>query len=249
MKHEDFVEQVSTHSDALRAAAVAAGPDAPVPTCPGWTVRQLVEHIGVVHGWVAQATTTPVDGPPPGRPTPPQDWADLLAWWDELRAELLRNLAEVRPCWMRFPMLAASTAGWARRQAHETAIHRLDAEHAAAAAPHQQASTVPTLVFDPEFAADGIDELLSLQPVLSKHWESWTDTGRVLVHAADAGRLWVVRLRPGQPPEVGETRDAVGEVDATVAGTADAVYRALWKRPSTALVSGQPAVAAALRGL
>ncbi len=127
--------------------------------------------------------------------------------------------------------------------------HRLDAEHAAAAAPHQQASTVPTLVFDPEFAADGIDELLSLQPVLSKHWESWTDTGRVLVHAADAGRLWVVRLRPGQPPEVGETRDAVGEVDATVAGTADAVYRALWKRPSTALVSGQPAVAAALRGL
>ena len=29
----------------------AAGADAPVPTCPGWTVRDLLAHQGMVHRW------------------------------------------------------------------------------------------------------------------------------------------------------------------------------------------------------
>ena len=35
----------------LGAWADRAGAEAPVPTCPGWTVRDLLAHQGMVHRW------------------------------------------------------------------------------------------------------------------------------------------------------------------------------------------------------
>jgi hypothetical protein len=74
-------------------------------------------------------------------PVPPADWADVLGWWDgqrlALREALVRNPG----------------TPWARRMAHETAIHRLDAESAL--------EDVPKTRFSPEFANDGIDEFLT----------------------------------------------------------------------------------------
>ena len=51
--------EIATHIDALRtqgelmalAAGAGAGPDDPVPSCPEWTVRDLVRHLGGVHRW------------------------------------------------------------------------------------------------------------------------------------------------------------------------------------------------------
>jgi hypothetical protein len=130
----------------------------------------------------------------------------------------------------------AATAGWwARRQAHETAIHRLDAEHAA------HGDVVDHLVFDPELAADGIDEAITVmfarRPI--------EVSGTVLYHAADAGRAWLLTATAGQPPVVEAATDF--EADASVVGTADAVYRAVWGRPSNAVVGGDAELAAGLR--
>ena len=51
---------LTRHLEGLRAAMIAfvryadrAGLRAPVPTCPGWTVRDLVAHQGMVHRWAA----------------------------------------------------------------------------------------------------------------------------------------------------------------------------------------------------
>ena len=51
---------LTRHLEGLRAAMVAfvryadrAGLRAPVPTCPDWTVRDLVAHQGMVHRWAA----------------------------------------------------------------------------------------------------------------------------------------------------------------------------------------------------
>ncbi|MGH3762997.1 maleylpyruvate isomerase N-terminal domain-containing protein [Actinophytocola sp.] len=240
------LEHVQRQAGALRAAAVSAGPDAAVPTCPEWTVQRLVRHIARVHNWVVLALRAEPGAETVRAERPPEDWDSLLPWWDDaLRTMLaeLRTMGPDAPAWV-FDARAASTAGfWARRQAHETAIHRLDAEHAAAGSA--AASAVPSLVFEPDLAADGIDELLTLVIPRRLDRERPEAEGTILFHAADAGRAWLVQLKHGEVPEVGPAGDT--DADASVVGTADAVYRAAWHRPSTAIVTGDRALVEALR--
>ncbi len=178
-----------------------------------------------------------------GAGTPPEEWAELLDWWAEQRTGLFEAFAAGpdAPAWMPFRLFPPTAASWARRQAHEAAIHRVDAE--LALGPE-------TVGFDPEFAADGIDELLAwLLPSRPDGWTSGATTGEVLVHAADAGRVWTVRLEPGAAPVVqaGAAVPAGFEAGATIAGTADSVYRAVWGRPSRAVTSGDAGLLEPLR--
>jgi uncharacterized protein (TIGR03083 family) len=241
-----YLEQIEEQSSALRAAAVSAGPAAAVPTCPEWTVDRLVRHLARVHGWVVEALRTAPDADEVPAPRPPQGWDELLSWWDDTRTTLVADLRAAgpdSPVWVFHSEVERTSAFWARRQAHETAIHRLDAEHAAAGSA--RAAALPSLVFDADLAADGIDEALMLMVPRKLARERPDVGGTVLFHAADAGRAWLVRLEPGALPEVGPAGDT--DTDASVVGTADAVYRAVWHRPSTAIVNGDRALVEALR--
>ncbi len=236
MEYAEYLEETRKQAAALRAAAVAAGPGAEVPTCPGWTVHRLVRHIARVQAQVVLSLDADPAGEAPRTERPPEDWDELLAFWDDTVETVVAELGRRGPGQPAWAFAGFSgTTFWARRQAHETAVHRLDAEHAA------HGADVPHLVFEPEPAADGIDEVLHVMvarfPV--------EGAGTVLVHAADAGRAWLVTLADGQQPEIGN--GTVIDTDASLVGTADAVYRALWKRPSTAVVNGDPALVAALR--
>jgi uncharacterized protein (TIGR03083 family) len=232
----EYLEETRKQAAALRTAAVTAGPDAEVPTCPGWTVHRLVRHLARVQAQVVLSLDADPGGDAPRTERPPEDWDELLAFWDGTVDTMLTELARRGPGQDAWAFAHFSgTSFWARRQAHETAMHRLDAEHAA------HGTNVPHLVFEPEFAADGADEALHVMVARFP-----TDvTGTVLVHAADAGRAWLVTLTEGATPEIGKATEI--DTDASLVGTADAVYRALWKRPSTALVNGDPALVAALR--
>lgn len=234
MEHSRFLRSIRQQCEALRAAALTAGPDAPVPTCPKWTVSRLVGHVGRVHSWVRKAVADP-SGREIEPDRPPQDWAALLSWFDEQRGALVDALTDpAAPAWLPFTRYPATAGSWARRQAHEAAIHRLDAEHALAGS--DDPSAVPSLVFDPGFAADGIEELITLVLPTRGRWQEGRVTGTVVLHAADAGHTWTVRVAPGEPPwlDHGSGLDA----DTTIAGTADAVYRRVWRRPSHAVVTG-----------
>nr|WP_242384297.1 maleylpyruvate isomerase N-terminal domain-containing protein [Thermobispora bispora] len=136
----------------LAEAAKEAGLGAPVPTCPGWLIRDLLRHTGGVHRWATAFVSTgraEPYGPDERRgffTAPPDD--GLLDWYLESHAELVRTLKDADPdleCWAFLPA-PSPLAFWARRQAHETAIHRVDAELAAGHA---------ITPFDPAFAADG----------------------------------------------------------------------------------------------
>ncbi len=242
----DFQQALRDQAAELRSAAVRAGADAAVPTCPGWDVRQLIRHLAHVYAMVDLA----LDGSPEdGRPQPPrapEHFDDALEWWDERLGDLSTKLSTSdaqRPVWAFFP--SGTAASWSRRMAHETAIHRLDAEHACAD-PGPDGGR--GLIFDPALAANGVDEVLNaLLPVL-RDWPERRDEGRVLYHAADAEQAWLVTFRAGELPEVRSPRDAALEVDSTVAGTADALYRLVWGRPSTAAISGDPALAGIISG-
>jgi uncharacterized protein (TIGR03083 family) len=231
----------------MRAAVASAGPDAAVPTCPGWTVRDLVRHLARTQQWAGRSLLTDPEGASPQRDEPPTAWGELLSWWDEQVGTLvdtLRGHEPEAPAWIFDPNGPHTAAFWARRQAHETAIHRLDAEHALVGS--DRPDSVPTLVFDPEFAADGIDEGLAVGLSRRAAREGITLQGSVLFHAADAGRAWLVHLKPGSPLEIGPAEPAI-DADASVVGTADAVYRAIWGRPSTAVRGGDHALISALR--
>ncbi|MGM1061026.1 maleylpyruvate isomerase family mycothiol-dependent enzyme [Saccharothrix sp. Mg75] len=233
MDHADFVEHLRTEYTALRAAAEAAGPDAPVPTCPGWTVKDLVDHLGRTHSWTLKALATPPDGERPQFDERPAGWSELLDWWTARVTELADTLAGTTSNTPAWTMTGPGTfAFWSRRQAHETAIHRLDAEHAL------HGGEVPSLLFDVEFAADGVDELLGVLSPYMAGRKPVDRAGRLLFHAADAGRTWEVRLTPGEPPAVGPVTDSGTDEDFVLAGTADALYRAVWGRPSGAIASG-----------
>ncbi|PRY43371.1 maleylpyruvate isomerase family mycothiol-dependent enzyme [Umezawaea tangerina] len=241
MDHSDYIDQIELQARALRAAAVDAGPEAKVGTCPEWTVHDLVRHIARVHAWALAGVRAGATTQAPPRVAVPEDWDELLPWWDDKVAELaeqLRTTAPDSPTWM-LGGGPGTVAQWARRQAHETAIHRLDAEHA-------RSATVPSLLFGTDLAADGVDEFLTLFLPLASRRKPVEHTGRVLLHAADAGRAWEVRLTPGEVPEVGPVTDSGTDEDGVVAGTADAVFRAVWGRPSGAIVSGNSALLDAL---
>lgn len=235
VEYSEFLDRVADQAAAMRAAAVAAGPDAAVPSCPGWTVQRLVTHLAGVHDWSVAALSTEPDSPPPGRQLRPEvhDFAGALGWWDTSRehlVELLHKLGPDAPAWTINRVRTA--AFWARRQAHEIAIHRLDAELAA--------GTAGPLVFDPEFAADGVDEFVNTMMLGARKPYEGEHSGTVLVHAADAGRAWLVAIAPGEPFTAVE--QPVLEADASIVGTADAVYRTLWGRPGGAVVSGDRAL-------
>ena len=241
MAFVDFIAQIETQASLMRSAALKAGPDAPVPSCPEWTVLDLVRHQAAVHSWAAQAVVTEPDAGRPEWPKPPKDFDEALSWWDNELSVLITRLREApadRPAWTFQGPLQAGF--WERRQAHETSIHRIDAELATGHEP-------PSLVFDSEFAADGIDEMLTVMiPRQLQLGRQIAGTGKLLVHAADAGRTWEVRLTEGEPLLVTAVQDSAVDADATIAGTADAIYRALWGRPSHAIVSGDQSLLAAL---
>jgi uncharacterized protein (TIGR03083 family) len=195
----------------LAEAAEAAGTDARVPSCPGWRVRHLLRHTGAVHLWAAGVVADVHTARPPMGDPPDLDGADLLAWYRAAHRRLVQTLAEapgdVR-CWTFHPAPSPSPlAFWIRRQAHETAVHRFDAESARGGAP---------TAVDTGFAVDGIDELLRGFHARSRS-RVRTEEPRVL-----RVRATVAATTPGAGAHTGAQVDAQTGTHAGAVGTGDA---------------------------
>jgi uncharacterized protein (TIGR03083 family) len=236
----------------MAAAAERAGLRTPVPSCPGWHVRDLLRHQGHVHRWAGRFVTEQLPDAVP-EPTEAEILAadppdgQLLDWFREGHAALVGALRSAPPdlaCWTFLPA-PSPLAFWARRQAHETAIHRVDAELAAGG---------PVTAPDPAFAADGIDELV--MGFLGRHERRLTNEqrtgGRQRVHllSTDAVGEWQVELTAdGKRAARVRRGGGDGAVDCTLAGPAAGLYLVLWNRgePGAAMkvtVSGDAALAA-----
>ncbi|QUQ70419.1 maleylpyruvate isomerase family mycothiol-dependent enzyme [Kutzneria sp. CA-103260] len=234
MRYAELIDALREQGAALRESAVQAGPDIPVATCPDWRVHDLIAHLGAVHDFILQATR----GEQPTFERSSGSWTDVVDRWDRVFRALLQHMSNAHAdeqVWAP-PGLPPVMRSLARRAAHETAIHRLDADSAV--------KDLKTLVFSTEFAADGTDEFLG--GMLPARGPS-TVAGTVLYHAADAGRVWQLRLDVGKPVVTTEPTDSGVDADLTIVGTADAVYRSVWGRPSTAVVTGDRSILAAFK--
>ena len=232
MDVSDYIGFVGSEGDRFASAADNGELSVRIAPCPGWEMRDLVRHLGMIHLWAAANVAFPES-----------DWLDvselpdLVRYWPELTGEsgkypndaelvgwyrdTLGNLIEVlksAPADVAaFTFLPAPTplAMWARRQASEIAIHRFDAEQARGVTSH----------FEPAFAGDMLDELLRgfaprVRPV---------DIERPLVihvHAEDIGQHWYVSIGS----DVTETSGEGGAADLALTATAADLYVLLWNR-------------------
>ncbi|MER8159100.1 maleylpyruvate isomerase family mycothiol-dependent enzyme [Streptomyces sp. NPDC094472] len=228
METAELIEIVDREGRLLADAAAEAGVDAPVPSCPDWRVRDLLSHIGQVHGWAARIVGEGLTDPvrPTLEPAPAD--AEILSWYREVHGRMVGTLTDADPELKCFTFLPTEfpLGFWARRQAHETAIHRIDAESA------RGGDLSP---FTPEFAADGVDELLVGFHGLDRS-RVRTDTPRTFrVRATDHDAVWTMRLSQDVPRT---ERDGEGAADCELSGPAGDLYLALWNRlPITALTT------------
>jgi uncharacterized protein (TIGR03083 family) len=234
MDTAEYVSILDREGRSLAAAAEEAGTGAKVPTCPGWQVRDLLRHTGMVHRWAEAFVAEGHTSYHPDGGLPDLDGAELLAWFREGHGQLVETLRSASPdvqCWHFLPA-PSPLAFWARRQAHETTVHRFDAESARGGRPSEISG---------DFAADGIDELLCGFHARPKS-KVRSEKPRVLrVRATDTdGAVWTVRL--SQEPPVTEREDTT-DADCEVGGPAARVYLSLWNRLPFPSMTGDASVA------
>ena len=230
MKIAEHIGQLQEDGSLLAAAAAQAGWDAPVPGTE-WDVRALVTHVGGVHRWAADivrrgSADTDSEAGDAVRTGPADD--ELLDWFVAGHAALASTLSgapEDLACATFLPA-PSPLAFWARRQAHETAVHRADAQAA-------RGSVTP---FDAMFAQDGMAEMLL---GFAARKSNAIERDATLSLIASDGPPWHIALGGERIVATESERHA----DATVSGSSSDLYLWLWNRPSAAEVSGDESVA------
>jgi uncharacterized protein (TIGR03083 family) len=219
MTPEENIQAVRRES-ALLAKAARKNLAPTVPSCPDWSVSDLVWHVGGIHRHRIWLITEHPDGPAGFEIDRPHD-DEIVDWFEDGAESLARVLETHEPSehvWTWFP--PDQTVGfWQRRMAQETAVHRWDAEHAA----------TETQPIEPGLAADGIAEFFDTLLVVEVQFADEAPRGNgetVHVHATDEPAEWVITLAPDGARA--EQKHAKG--DAGIRGSASDLLLALWRR-------------------
>jgi uncharacterized protein (TIGR03083 family) len=228
--YRELVSAVRTEGEALVAAA-RMGADAAVPTCGDWTIADLARHVWQVYANVTLFVSSRATSRPEQLPERPEgDPIALLATQlDDLVIALEEAEADT-PIWTWVFDAPEGAIFWARRMAHESAVHRFDAQNA-------QGIRQP---IDAELAADGIDELIDLiVPRVYGRDQIEGPVGTVKLRSLD-GNQWFLELEA-----TGVRRLALIESpQVTAAGTDSALLLAAYGRiPWSSLdLTGDPSV-------
>lgn len=233
-----FLGHVDADVDRFVAALDRGPTDAPIAACPGWTLLRLVEHVGQIHRWARFCAIHARPPKPNDPPMEPFDAADPGGWLRRGADELIATLRDTDPdaaTWHPFPVDAVARV-WPRRQAHETAMHRWDAERAVGL----------EATIDADLASDGIDEYFEIAiPRLIVREELDVPAGSLHVHCTDVDGEWLVWSEDGAYRMI----RAHQKGDAALRGPAAELLLTLWGRRAlddseTAGVSpvGDPAV-------
>jgi uncharacterized protein (TIGR03083 family) len=215
----DFLAAIRHESDRFYALADKADPSLGVPSCPGWTIGDLVWHLGEVHWFWSTDVETRATDPEQleaGQPTRPDSYPELVAWGRAQADRLISVLEQsddTTTVWTWSP--PHQTVGFIRRhQVQEAAVHRWDMQNAAT-------QSVPDPI-DSEAAADSIDELLevTLPWGVNAHKPL---PGRVHLHCVDIEGEWFIERD-------GTVVSNLAESDVALRGTASDLLLALFER-------------------
>jgi uncharacterized protein (TIGR03083 family) len=191
-----FLEQNRAFGEVIRSGDSSVA----VPTCPGWSLTQLLRHVGRGDRWAAQVVADRVDhfldprAVEGGKPPPDLDGA--ISWLHGGARRLIDAVEQVgaeTPAWTFLGHRPANW--WIRRRLHEATVHRADAALALRL----------DYTLTPELAADGVTEWLERVAVEAGHDGTPLPLGdghTVHLHATDpdlgeAGE-WTIRTDGGR---------------------------------------------------
>ncbi|MFI8252494.1 maleylpyruvate isomerase family mycothiol-dependent enzyme [Streptomyces filamentosus] len=232
----ELLRWIDERSAAFRAVIAAApGLDAPVPTCPGWTLLDLVRHLGGGDRfWAAIVGAGPSDAPPAEAVAAraalevPGEREALSAWLDastRLLLDALRTAGPESGCWTWWPASQSpqTAGGTARHRVQETAVHTYDAQLALGAPQPLPAA----------LALDGVEEFLL---TVCATPSGWPHRPTAFDFHASEGRSWRLTVDgdgaratrvPAPAAGTGGAPDAAG---ASVYGTASELVLYLYDR-------------------
>jgi uncharacterized protein (TIGR03083 family) len=226
---------LSRHLDGLRDAMLAfvryadrAGLGAAVPTCPDWTVRDLVAHQGMVHRWAAALLRGRMDVDPDSFEAEGRGSADPLEWLRDGAidlAEVITRAPEDVDAIVFLNDAPPPRRFWARRQCHETTVHAVDA---LAALLGRRPRADETWI-DTDIAVDGIDELLGGFVTRPRSRLRCEEDAVLVVAPDDVPDWWWVEVGPG-PAVTSRRTGPRGTGDWELDGTAVDLYLSLWNR-------------------
>lgn len=220
MTHDDYCDKLNGEVGRFADALASADPEAHVPSCPDWTVRDLTEHLGTVHRW---ATKLVRDRSPARIP-----WSGLTDEHDVFDARWLREGGQALVVALRGadPDEAMWAWGadqhvrfWSRRQLHETFVHRLDLELAIGT----------TSYVDPDVALDAIDEFLANMKAdrdISLRAREGRDGELFRIKSTAPAGQWSVRLTNDGYDFI----DTDGEPNAELSGPSEEVLMVVLRR-------------------
>lgn len=217
---EDLLVLVEDRSAALRGS-VADAPDLDVrvPSCPDWSLRDLVRHLTDVHRfWAAAVAAGPSGQPPTLKAVAEAGSADPVGRSAAATGELIAALRAAGPasgCWTwwggsEVPMTSGAVA---RHQVHEAAVHAFDAQLAGGTP-----QPVPAVV-----ALDGVGAFIDVSHGTAGPWPH--PPVRIGLHAVE-GASWRVDLTASGAHVV----EGSHETDADLHGSASDLLLALHRR-------------------
>jgi uncharacterized protein (TIGR03083 family) len=216
----DFVDAIRQDSDRFYAVADGADPDRPVPSCPAWTIADLVWHLGEVHWFWGTDVETRASDPEEverAKPARPSGYTELVAWGRAQAARMTQILDATPddvPLWTWGLNESDHNAGFVRRhQVQEAAVHRWDMENAATGQPGPVGAAE---------ASDAIDEVLAT----TLPWSTGPDKplpGSVHIHCTDVDGEWFVH------PD-GRVERTHAKADVALRGTASDLLLGMYGR-------------------
>jgi uncharacterized protein (TIGR03083 family) len=232
----DYLSAIRQEAAAISAAA-SLGLTTPILRYPGWTMLDLITHTGGVHRWV-----TAVVRDRSQERIPRHSYADemppdhAIGWFETGVRELVATLESVDPETAVWSLSDDRTAAfWHRRMAHETALHRWDAQLA-------HGAPVP---IDPDLAVSALGESLDIYVTRRLDGQDISGSGET-VHlcCADRPAGWRIALEPSAV-QVKPLANAVDTADADISGGASDLWLFVMGRlPISALraTGGQSAI-------
>jgi len=188
------VEQTRAVAELVRGADASAR----VPTCPQWTMDDLVDHVGATQRMVVMLVGERMTEPSAAfarqarRPADPGQWPGWLTDGADQVGRTFASVADDTPVWDPSGG-AAGVPFWSRRLFGEICVHGADVA-ATVGVPYELA---------PERAVGAIDDWLDTL-TSSGYWENRPDfaagmrgDGQTLhFHATDAPGEWAARREP-----------------------------------------------------
>ena len=210
--YAELVAAVRSEGEAIVSAS-RQGIDVPVPTCGDWTVADLCRHVGAIYAYVGHVVAERLTAPSDVHPEPPTD-SDPVEWLEDRLDDLVTALSGCEadtPMW-NWSGETQVAAFWARRTAHESAVHRFDAQRAFGIAQP----------VDADLAADGLDEFVDvLLPAIAAHRGIALPPAIYSFESIDDG-AWRIQFDENGPGRA----DPDATANVTVRGTASALLLA-----------------------